>query len=126
MSSIIEHFSNLCDPRTKEHKKEHKLIDILLITIAAVICAAEDWNDIEFYGQEKEDWLKTIQNCLAAFHRMIRSTGYFRSLPPAELQSCFIGWVQCIAKISEGQVISIDGNGCATAANRARKPSSTW
>jgi DDE_Tnp_1-associated len=50
MSNIIEHFSSLPDPRTKEHKKEHKLIDILFITIAAVICGAEDWNDIEFYG----------------------------------------------------------------------------
>ena len=87
MSSIIEHFSNLCDPRTKEHKKEHKLIDILFITIAAVICGAEDWNDIEFYGQEKEDWLKTILElpCGIPSHSLprfagIRSIGYFRSL----------------------------------------------
>ncbi len=54
MAGIIEHFSNLSDPRTKEHKKEHKLIDILFITIAAVICGAEDWNDIEYHGEEKE------------------------------------------------------------------------
>jgi hypothetical protein len=53
MSSIIEHFTKLTDPRTKEHKKEHKLIDIVFITIAAVICGAEDWNDIEEYGKEK-------------------------------------------------------------------------
>ena len=83
MSSIIDHFSNLTDPRTKEHKKEHKLIDILFITIAAVICGAEDWNDIEFYGQEKEDWLKTILElpCGIPSHSLprfavIRSTGY--------------------------------------------------
>ena len=37
MSGIIEHFSSLPDPRTREHKKEHKLIDILFIAIAAVI-----------------------------------------------------------------------------------------
>jgi DDE_Tnp_1-associated len=43
MPGIIDHFSSLSDPRTKEHKKVHKLIDIIFIIIAAVICGAEDW-----------------------------------------------------------------------------------
>ena len=33
----------------------------------------------------------------------------FSLIDPAALQKCFIGWVQSIARISEGQVISIDG-----------------
>ncbi len=49
MTNIVDHFSCLPDPRTKEHKKEHKLIDIIFITIAAVICGDEDWNDIKMH-----------------------------------------------------------------------------
>ncbi|MGL6269992.1 MAG: ISAs1 family transposase [Chitinophagaceae bacterium] len=109
MASIIDHFSSLRDPRTKEHKKEHKLIDILFITIAAVICGAEDWNDIEFYGHEKEEWLRTILALPSGIPSHDTFNRVFSLIDPVELQNCFISWVQSIAQISEGQIISIDG-----------------
>lgn len=121
MSSIIEHFSNLTDPRTKEHKKEHKLIDILFITIAAVICGAEDWNDIEFYGQEKEEWLKTILELPCGIPSHDTFNRVFSLIVPAELQNCFISWVQSIANISEGQVISIDGKRMCNSGEKGKK-----
>ena len=34
---IIEHFSSLSDPRVHIKKNEHKLIDIIVISICAVI-----------------------------------------------------------------------------------------
>ena len=54
--SIINHFKNLTDPR--EDNKRHNLIDIIVITICAVICSADKWEDIEAYGIAKEGWLK--------------------------------------------------------------------
>lgn len=60
MSTILEHFGELPNPRTKEFKIEHKLIDIVFITIAAVICGAEDWYEIEDYGEANESWLKSV------------------------------------------------------------------
>jgi hypothetical protein len=44
-NSIINHFENLTDPR--EDNKRHNLIDIIVITICAVICSADKWEDIE-------------------------------------------------------------------------------
>lgn len=32
----------------------HKLYDVVFITIAAVICGAEDWYDIEDFGEANE------------------------------------------------------------------------
>ena len=49
MADIIEHFGSLPDPRI-ERKKQHKLIDIIFITMAAVICGCDDWYEIEEYG----------------------------------------------------------------------------
>ena len=43
--SILEHFSDLPDPRV-ERTKLHQLTDILTIAICAVICGAEDWTDM--------------------------------------------------------------------------------
>ncbi|MDR0542684.1 MAG: transposase family protein, partial [Dysgonamonadaceae bacterium] len=49
MQSPISYFRELTDPRV-ERSKEHLMEDIIFITIAAVICGAETWNDIEAYG----------------------------------------------------------------------------
>ncbi len=50
--TISEHFSNIEDPR-RERRKLHKLIDILTISICAVICGADTWEDIELFGNSK-------------------------------------------------------------------------
>jgi hypothetical protein len=44
--TIADHFSDLEDPRI-ERQKHHQLIDIITISICAVICGADTWVDIE-------------------------------------------------------------------------------
>lgn len=50
---LLEHFSALEDPRV-EYLVEHRLLDIIGLTICAVIGGADTWVDIELYGQAKE------------------------------------------------------------------------
>jgi hypothetical protein len=38
-------------------KKLHSLENIIAITIAAVICHAETWEDVAFHGKAKRDFL---------------------------------------------------------------------
>jgi predicted transposase YbfD/YdcC len=57
IASIETHFSSLADPRA-EHSINHRLIDIVMITICAVICGADNWVEIENYGYEKLEWLQ--------------------------------------------------------------------
>ena len=56
---LKEHFSSLDDPRA-QHSIEHLLIDIVLVTICAVICGADTWVEIENYGIAKQEWLETF------------------------------------------------------------------
>jgi len=121
MSSILDHFSNLADPRTKEHKKEHELTDIIFITVAAVICGAEDWYDIEEYGQYKEDWLKTVLELPNGIPSQDTFNRVFSLIDPVALQQCFISWVQSMAKISEGQIVSIDGKRLRNSGEQGKK-----
>ena len=44
-SRIVDHFEGLEDPRI-DRTKRHKLIDIIVIAICAVICGADGWVDI--------------------------------------------------------------------------------
>ncbi|PJE79151.1 hypothetical protein CI610_01900 [invertebrate metagenome] len=52
--NLIEQLSITSDPR-QNWKVEHKLSDILLLTICAVIAGAEDWEEIEDFGVERLD-----------------------------------------------------------------------
>lgn len=54
---LFEHVSIIKDPR-QSWKIEHKLFDILLLNIRAVIADADDWENIEQAGNERSDWVK--------------------------------------------------------------------
>ncbi|WP_172820497.1 transposase family protein, partial [Escherichia coli] len=57
LKKLMEHISIIPDYR-QAWKVEHKLSDILLLTICAVISGAEDWEDIEDFGETHLDFLK--------------------------------------------------------------------
>jgi hypothetical protein len=48
--TIADHFFDLEDPRI-ERTKHHQLIDIITLSLCAVICGADTWMDIESYGR---------------------------------------------------------------------------
>lgn len=50
--NLVEEFSALEDPRCGG-KVEHRLVDILIIAVCAVIAGAESWEDIALYGRSK-------------------------------------------------------------------------
>ena len=51
--SILEFAGSLPDHR-QEIKVRHLATDIIFITVAAVICGAEDWEDVRYFGLCKE------------------------------------------------------------------------
>src|SRR5713226_1146547 len=53
--SVVYHFGSLADPRI-DRTKRHWLIDIVVISICAVVCGAEDWVAIAEYGQAQQAW----------------------------------------------------------------------
>ena len=108
MKSPINYFSDLTDPRV-DRTKEHLLEDIIFIAIASVICGAETWNDMENYGKSKEPWLKKFLQLPNGVPSHDTFNRVFSSLDPTELETCFLEWVKSVARITEGEVISIDG-----------------
>jgi hypothetical protein len=46
---LLEHFKELEDPRVG-YLLKHQLLDIIALTICAVVCGADTWVDIENYG----------------------------------------------------------------------------
>ena len=107
-SSLLKHFEALEDPRTP-YLVEHRLLDIVALTICAVVCGAEGWEDIEAYGRSKVEWLKTFLELPHGIPSHDTVSRLFARLEPTKLQECFVSWVKAIAQLSEGEVIAIDG-----------------
>jgi predicted transposase YbfD/YdcC len=108
MKSPISFFSDLRDPRV-ERTKAHLLEDILFITIAAVICGAETWDDIELFGKSKESWLRTVLKLPEGIPSHDTFNRVFSLLDPKELEEGFLQWVRSVATLTNGEVVSIDG-----------------
>jgi predicted transposase YbfD/YdcC len=107
-ASIAEHFGCLEDPRA-EHLIDHKLIDIIVIAICAVICSAETWDDIELFGNERIEWLEQFLELKHGIPSHDTFGRVFARIDSEQFQSCFISWVQAVFEATQGQVIAVDG-----------------
>lgn len=56
------YFADLPDPRRETRNKLHKLEDIIMITLCAVLGGYEDWVSIEDFGYGNETWLRGFLN----------------------------------------------------------------
>jgi predicted transposase YbfD/YdcC len=105
---IETHFGNLRDPRAL-HSILHKLLDILIITICAVICGADNFVEIAEYGKEKEEWLKTFLELANGIPSVDTFERLFARLKPEALQACFISWMKAVHECTDGEFINVDG-----------------
>jgi predicted transposase YbfD/YdcC len=101
-------FTGLEDPR-ETRRCDHQLIDILVISVCAVIACAESWEDIELYGRSKQAWLETF----LALPNGIPSHDTFRRvfmlIDPDAFEACFARWAQSLTGQVEREVVAIDG-----------------
>ena len=102
------HFSSLRDPRIGNAKR-HKLLDIIVITILAVICGADSWSEVELYGKNKVSWLKQFLELANGIPSHDTFGRVFAMLDPQEFGGRFLDWVRTIHELTQGQVIAIDG-----------------
>ncbi len=106
--SLFEHLSKIADPRI-ERTKRHNLTDILVIAVLATICAAESYPDMEEFGIDKEEWLRTfleLPNGIPS-HDTFRRVFILIKMP--EFQAVFFSWVKGLTELSSGEIIAIDG-----------------
>jgi DDE_Tnp_1-associated len=123
IANIIEHFSTLEDPRRDHPNKLHKLIDIIVITLCAILAKSETWKEIADYAEEKIDFLLTRQHLAGCSrfkqflelpngipsHDTINRT--FSLLNPILWQQHFASWMQTQTLESAEKInhIQIDG-----------------
>jgi predicted transposase YbfD/YdcC len=120
MTGLIRFFEAMEDPRV-DRTKLHKFTDIISITIAAVVCGCEDWNEIELFGKLKKEWLSTFLELPNGIPSHDTFNRFFAALDPQALQQCFLNWIQEVAHITEGRIISIDGKRLCGSGTQGKK-----
>ena len=106
--NLMESLSIIYDPG-QAGKVEHKLADILLLTMFAVIAGAEGWKDIEDFGHERLDWLKQYVEFKNGIPSDTTIANVVSVVDPKQFQRCFIEWMKACHQATNGEVVAIDG-----------------
>jgi predicted transposase YbfD/YdcC len=109
LADFQAYFAEIEDPRV-ERTRRHALLDVIVIAICAVICGADDWVDVEAWGNAKLGWLHQrglpLPNGIPSHDTF---GDVFGRLKPEQFETSFLRWVQAVMGANDGKVVAIDG-----------------
>lgn len=120
IESLMAHISIIPDYR-QPWKIEHKLSDILPLTICAVISGAEGWEDIQDFGETHLDFLKQygdFEHGIPVHDTIARVVS---CINPKKFHECFINWMRECHSSEDGSVIAIDGKTLRGSYDKSRR-----
>jgi predicted transposase YbfD/YdcC len=106
--SIPKYFAKLKDPR-RAHRRLHRLQDIIVIALCAVIAGAQDWQEIETFGIKRHDWLRRFLELTNGIPSHDTFERVFNRVQPRAFQACFRAWVQAVSAALKIKHVAIDG-----------------
>ncbi len=106
--TFITHLEGLEDSR-KDINKSYDLIDIIFLTMAAVLSGAKGWKAIKIFGDTKLDWLRLHRPFEAGIPTRHSIGRIIRGIQSDSLLVCFEQWVNSLRKSKGKEQISFDG-----------------
>ncbi len=103
------HFSPLEDPRRKTQNMLFDFMSIIIIALCGVISGADSWVAVEEYAEDKEEWLSSFLPLPNGMPSHDVFTNVFQKLEPTVFEKCFISLISTLVKLTNGEVIAIDG-----------------
>ena len=122
VKNLVQHFGAGADPRCGG-KIEHRLTDILVIAVCAVIACAESWDDIALYGRSKLDWLRTFLELPNGIPSHDTFRRVFMLIDPEAFEAGFTAWAGSLMAGFEREVVAIDGKTIRRSFDRGREQS---
>jgi predicted transposase YbfD/YdcC len=120
-AKLLVHLSKLNDPRTGRNNR-HIFIEIIFITVCAIISGCECWTEIEDYAEAKRDWFSSFLTLKGGIPSHDTFRRIFCILDFEQFQKIFINWAQEIKKnlgIKKDQ-ICIDGKTLRGSLNKSK------
>lgn len=115
--ALVDVFSEVPEPRVQGRSK-HDLVEILVITVCAMVCGIEDFVGVEVWAKARIDWLRRflpLENGIPSHDTLNRLFGL---LDRGAVEKSFRAWVgSVLPALAAGRVVAIDGK----ASRRSRK-----
>lgn len=108
LHSVARHFDSVIDPRV-ERTREHDLLDIISLTLCAIIGGANTFVAVSTFGEAKIEWFRTflrLPNGIPSHDTIGR---VFRLIDPQQFQDAFCSWMAAVAQRLGLKQIAIDG-----------------
>lgn len=113
--SLIESFTPLEDPRI-DRKKLYPLMEIVFLSVCAVLSGFEEWDEVVDFGEEKLNWLRKYlpyEHGIPSHDTMNRVISL---VDDRAFERCFIDWVEMSISLPEGVTIHLDGKALSRSA----------
>ena len=107
--TFIRHFIALEDPRVDNHNRRHEMIDIIVITILANICGADNWYEICEFAEAKYKFLKKFLKLPSGIPSHDTFARVFSLIDPKGFEKCFLSWIKSMQLDINKEIIAIDG-----------------
>ena len=112
--SFARYIADLSDPRV-DRTEWHRLDDILAITLCAVVCGADSFEEIERFGDAREDWLRTFLTLPNGIPSHDTFNRVLAALDRDQFSACFARWMTDLCEATGLRAIAIDGKACRAA-----------
>jgi predicted transposase YbfD/YdcC len=103
------YFADLPDPRRETKNKLHKLEDIVMIVLCAVLSGIEDWVGMELFAEEREAWFRrflALPNGIPSHDTLSDVMG---RINPVKFREAFLAWVEVALPCLAGHHVALDG-----------------
>ena len=106
--TLIEHLSVVKETRSHINQK-HDLIDVIFLVISAIMAGAEGWQDIQTYGDAKQNWLKRYRKFENGIPRRHTVARILKSIVAESMLEALLNWVNERRTACNKPVIAFDG-----------------
>ena len=128
--SLVEIVGDIEDPR-RGNAIRHNLVEVLTIALLAAICDYTRFTEMELFGQEREEWLRSFLALENGIPSHDTFGDIFAAIDPEQMRLCLIEWTESIREKIQGEVVAVDGktirgSKCDTEGKRAIHVVSAW
>lgn len=106
-TTISKAFGELTDPRINRNLR-HPLVNILTISICAIICGCDNFCAIEEYGHSKIKWFENFLDLKHGIPSHDTFSDVLNRVKPKEFSQAFTCWVSQLGDLRD-DIVSIDG-----------------
>ena len=119
LKSLCESLQHIQDPRVSG-RSDHLLVDIVGITILAVLCGADDFVAVATFAKMRREWWGQFFNLPAGVPSHDTFARVLGLLNPKQFSAALVNWTAALQTALAGRTVAIDGKTARGSASRAK------